>query len=185
MVEHELQDAPSVSADTKAFEILVRRHHRRLLAYATSILIDENTARDVVQDAFVVAYRRLADFDASKDFSAWMRGIVRHQCQNTRRAQRRMILTESTVLDNVETQHRVWDANEAENNRDTMRAMHTCLARLPETLQQAVNLFYMQKLSGAEVARRIGLQETTVRKRLQRARKSLGDCITQTLEASA
>ncbi|MEO1995058.1 MAG: hypothetical protein ABGZ17_07265 [Planctomycetaceae bacterium] len=56
MVEQDLHDAPCAAADAKAFEILVRRHHRRLLGYAISIVDDENTARDVVQDAFVVAH---------------------------------------------------------------------------------------------------------------------------------
>jgi len=185
VIEQNLQDSPPVTSGAKAFEILVRRHHRRLLAYAISIVADENSARDVVQNAFVVAHRRLADFDTSKDFAAWMRGIVRNECHAARREENRLVLVESRTLESVEQQHQTWDSSEAEHNHCVLRVMHGCLSRLPEGLHQAVNLFYMQKLSGAEVARRAGAEEATIRKRLQRARQTLRDCITQTLEASA
>jgi DNA-directed RNA polymerase specialized sigma24 family protein len=47
--------APAV--DAKAFEILVRLHHRRLLAYALALTAREDVAEDLVQDAFLVAHR--------------------------------------------------------------------------------------------------------------------------------
>jgi RNA polymerase sigma factor (sigma-70 family) len=190
VVEQHIHESPppassSETAETKAFEILVRRHHRRLLAYATSILKDENTARDVVQDAFVVAHRRLDEFDTSRDFAAWMRGIVRNRCRETVRAEVRMLLVPSATLETVEQQHQEWDSGEAEHDACVLRALQGCIGKLPDLLQQAVNLFYLQRLSGADVATRVGAEESTVRKRLQRARQTLGDCITKTLEASA
>lgn len=185
MTEQDLQESPPATSDTKAFEILVRRHHRRLLAYAVSIVGDENTARDVVQDSFVVAHRRLSEFDTDRDFAAWMRGIVRNRCHEVHRSDKRLVLVEANVLDAIEQQHTAWDSGEAEHDRCVMRALHSCIGKLPEMLQQVVNLFYLQRLSGAEVATRAGAEEATVRKRLQRARQTLGDCITKTVEASA
>ncbi|MFK7817094.1 MAG: RNA polymerase sigma factor [Planctomycetaceae bacterium] len=184
MVEQNLAESPPVPSGTKAFEILVRRHHRRLLAYAVSILSDENTARDVVQDSFVVAHRRLEDFDTTKDFAAWMRGIVRNRCRESRRAEGRLLLVESATLEAIEQQHKKWDFEEAEQEGCALRALQGCIGKLPEMLHQAVSLFYLQKLSGAEVADRVGIGEATIRKRLQRARQNLADCITRTLEAS-
>lgn len=190
MVEQHIHESPSAAsspepAATKAFEILVRRHHRRLLAYATSILNDENTARDIVQDAFVIAHRRLDEFDTSRNFAAWMRGIVRNRCRETTRAATRTVLVPSAALDTIEQQHQAWDSGEAEHDVCVLRALHSCIGKLPEMLQQAVNLFYLQRLSGADVATRVGAEESTIRKRLQRARKTLGECITKTMEASA
>jgi len=185
VVEQNVQESPPAAAGTKAFEILVRRHHRRLLAYATSITADENTARDVVQDAFVVAHRKLDEFDTSRDFAAWMRGIVRNRCHEARRTESRLVLVEASALEAIEQQHSAWDCAESEQDGCVMRALQGCLGKLPEMLHQAVNLFYLQRLSGAEVAARIGAEEATIRKRLQRARQTLGDCITKTMEASA
>ena len=191
MVEQQIRQSvarssePPNSKETKAFEILVRRHHRRLLAYATAILNDENAARDVVQDAFVVAHRRLDDFDPSRDFAAWMRGIVRNCCHEHTRDKSRLQLVPAGVLEAVEQKHQQWDAAETQNDGCVLRALQQCIGRLPDLLQQAVTLFYLQRLSGAEVAARTGAEESTIRKRLQRARQALGTCITQSLEASA
>ena len=166
----------------KAFEILVRRNHRRILGYAIAIAGDEDAARDIVQDAFLVAWEHLDDFDTSKDFGAWVRGIVRNKFREYVRSQKHVTI-EDDILEAVESQHRHWDKREAETDQSMFAAMHGCLGKLPELLSQAVNLFYLQRLSGAQVAERVGADEATIRKRLQRARVSLADCISNSVEA--
>ena len=166
----------------KAFEILVRRHHRRILGYAISISGNEDAAQDIVQDSFLVAWERLDDFDTSKDFGAWVRGIVRNKCREYSRASKHLVIADD-VLESVESQHQLWDQREAETDQTVFSAMHTCLGKLPELLSQAVNLFYLQRLSGAEVAQRVGADEAAIRKRLQRARVALADCITNSVQA--
>lgn len=169
------------TASSKSFEILVRQHHRRLLAYALSILGDEHAARDVVQDAFVTAYQTLDKFDASKDFGAWVRGILRNKCHEWRRT-RNFVAVDEELLEVIDHQHREWDALEAETGGQVMAALQTCLPKLSHPLSQVVDLFYMNRFSGKDVASEIGEEEATVRKRLQRARKQLGECITKTLQ---
>ena len=87
------------------------------------------------------------------------------------------------VLEAVESQHQIWDQRETETDQSVFAVMHNCLGKLPERLSQAVNLFYLQRLSGAEVAERIGADEAAIRKRLQRARVALADCITNGVQA--
>lgn len=65
--------------DRRSFSILVREHHRGLLAYARALTGEDHTSRDIVQDAFVVAWRNLGTFDVTRDFGSWMRGIVRNK----------------------------------------------------------------------------------------------------------
>ena len=165
----------------KAFEILVRQHHRRLLAYALSITGGNDAARDIVQDAFVAAWENLEKFDVSRDFGSWMRGIVRNKVREWSRTQR-FVSMDDEALESIEAQHRAWDEHEAETGANLFAALNECLGKLPELMSQAVNLFYLQKLSGAEVASRVGADEAAVRKRLQRARLHLHDCIARTAE---
>ena len=63
--------------DAGGFEELVRLHHRRLLAYALALTRSPHAAEDLVQDALLIAHRDLAKFDSTRDFGAWVRGIVR------------------------------------------------------------------------------------------------------------
>ena len=65
--------------DPETFSQLVRDHHPELLVYARALSHDVLTAREIVQDAFVVAYEKMDTFDVTRDFPAWMRGIVRNK----------------------------------------------------------------------------------------------------------
>lgn len=169
--------------DPKAFEILVRQHHRRLLAYGISILRDEEAAKDVVQEAFVTAYRTLERFDASRDFGAWIRGIVRNKCREWAR-ERRMLVLDETAISLLEARHRDWDECEASSSESLFAALARCLGKLPDLLARTVRLFYLERLPGARVAALLSSDEAAVRKRLQRARLQLGHCIEQTLHSS-
>ena len=171
------------AVDSKAFEILVRQHHRRLLAYALALVSAEPAAEDIVQDAFLAAYERLAQFDPSRDFGAWMRGIVRNKYREWARG-RREIVVDDAALEQIEQQHQRWDCAE-EAPGDALRALRNCLTKLPPAMCRVVDLFYMQRLPGAEVASRLAESPATVRKRLQRARQKLASCIGKALRSTA
>lgn len=169
---------------SKAFEILIRQHHRRLLAYAYSITGGNDAARDLVQDAFVVAWSNLEKFDVTKDFGRWMRGIVRNKVREWARSQK-LIGMDDEMLEVIEAQHRSWDEQEAESEVDLFSILDQCIRKLPDLLGKAVDLFYLQRLSGAQVAEQLNADEAAVRKRLQRARLQLGECISQQAKTHA
>ena len=123
--------APKADLALKSFEILVRQHHRGLLAYALTLVPDAAAGEDIVQEAFLVAYRRLADFDASRDFGAWMRGIIRHSALAWRRAHRQPPIKE-TVLRDLEQLHMRWSEQAREEGQDPLDALRECLSRLAE-----------------------------------------------------
>lgn len=166
------------SRDRRAFEILVRQHHRRLMGYAISICKREDSAKDIVQDSFVAAWENLEKFDVTKDFGAWIRGIVRNKAREWARAQD-LVSMDEEILDAIELQHREWDEAFEGAEEGLFQSLGKCLQNLPELLHQTVNLFYFQRLSGAETAERIGADPATVRKRLERARTQLRSCIEQ------
>ena len=166
--------------DAKAFEILVREHHRRTMAFALSLVNNPSVAEDLVQDGFVTAYRKLDSFDGSRDFGAWVRGIVRNKYREWARAQKEMPL-EPEVLDALDRQHGIWH-EAASGPGELLASLRECIGKLPDAIRQTVDAFYMEQLSGRETATRLSIEEAVVRKRLQRARKSLGLCIRQRME---
>ena len=68
-----------------AFEILVREYQRMVFAYVMAVTNDKELAEDLTQEAFLVAYRRMADYDKTRDFGAWLRGIARKLVMAQRR----------------------------------------------------------------------------------------------------
>jgi len=159
-----------------AFEVLVRSQHRRLLAYGLALTGRRDAAEDLVQDALLVAHREFGRFDASRDFAAWVRGIVRMKYFEWARRQRTQALDPS-VLESVEAEHRAWDRAAEEGREDALAAIRECLRLLSSHVGEAVELFYAEKRSCTEIAVRMGTTEVVIRKRLQRARETLAECV--------
>lgn len=158
------------------FAQLVERHHRELLIYARSLTHETNTSRDLVQDAFVVAYQKVDTFDVTRDFATWMRGIVRNKWREWLRRNSRYELSDKE-LSLIDTDIAQWQAAADSGRSDLFDALEQCLQRLPETLHQTVMTFYYQGYSGDEAAQQLGVAPAAVRKRLQRARTMLKDCV--------
>src|SRR5438270_13232637 len=68
-----------VAGETTCFEVLMRRHNRRVYRAARAILRDDAEAEDVAQDAYVRAYQHLAQFEGRASFSTWLTRIVVHE----------------------------------------------------------------------------------------------------------
>ncbi len=181
-----LRQEPAASTDSpslrRAFEILVREHHRRLLAYAHALVDDGALAEDLVQDAFVSAYRNLDRFDQSRDFGAWMRGILRKKFLNYLERRKEQPLSPAAIIA-LEQVHSDWDAAERDGQGDALTALQQCLSGLGDLLRRCVDAFYREGRTVADIARDDGSSEEVVRKRLQRGREALAECVRLRLAA--
>jgi len=169
--------------EPKGFETLVREHHRRLLAYGLALTRRNEVAEDLVQDALLVAHRDLGKFDADRDFGAWVRGIVRMKYLEWTRSHRTERMSESQ-LEELDARHREWDRAAEEGQGDALEALRRCRERLGGHIADTLDLFYSDRQSCAEIAARLKVTEVVVRKRLQRARDVLGDCLQKRLGAA-
>jgi len=179
-----LQEIRNANAlDPKGFEALVREHHRRLLAYALALTRRIDVSEDLVQDALLITHRDLAKFDATRDFGAWARGILRMKYLEWTRLQRLERLTEAQ-LDAIDARHREWDRAADEGRVEALAALRLCRQELGDHIGDTLDLFYSEHQSCAEIASRLKVTEIVVRKRLQRARDVLGECLQKRLGAA-
>ena len=176
-VERETNERVAGTAvDRDAFAELARIHHRQLLAYGTSLTGNGDLARDLVQDAFAAAYQNLGRFEISRDFGAWMRGIIRNKWRDwVKRKKVAYLATED--LERLEAEHTSWQSLGEAGANDAFAALEDCLAGLTEPLREAVDAFYIQDQSGADAADLLGTSEASLRKRLERARAQLKLCL--------
>ena len=165
------------------FSELVRRHHRDLLVYARSLTRDDASARDIVQDSFIVAYEKVTTFDVTRDFATWMRGIVRNKWREWVRKNRRYDLSDNELAQ-IDADVAVWQAMRSERNSSVFAALEDCLDRLPENLHEAVEACYFEGRTSEEASERLGVAPPAVRKRLERARRLLRDCLERKLPTS-
>jgi RNA polymerase sigma-70 factor, ECF subfamily len=80
---HTDQSEPLVAAlregDAQAFETMIRRYGGRLLATCGRLLADEEDARDCVQEAFLQAFRQIAQFEGRAELGTWLHRIAINQ----------------------------------------------------------------------------------------------------------
>ncbi|MFN9993272.1 MAG: RNA polymerase sigma factor [Phycisphaerales bacterium] len=160
------------------FEILVREHADMLIAYIRSLVRDSAAADDVFQESILVAWKRLDDFDRTRPFAPWLRGIAaKCALASFRTGKVRPITSDPAVMDAVSRSFERLNATEGDSFRDRLASLERCLAKLPESMRECVTLAYSRGMLLKHIAESTGEMEETVKKRIQRARQALADCM--------
>jgi len=166
--------------DRQQFSELIRDHHRPLLAYARVLAGQPERARDLVQDAFVAAWQAIARFDVTRDFGSWLRGIVRNKWREDCRRHRREVSLGDPELARLEEAVRSWTSDDREAG--LLERLAECREKLPEALALAVHAYYDDDdRDGEQSAASLGINHATFRKRLERARIALRQCLEATI----
>ena len=164
--------------DSQAFEILVREHADMLMAYLRAMAWNDALVEDAFQEAIIVAWRRLPDFDRSRPFAPWLRGIARNTLLGIARKhqRRREIVGEAAAL-HIEEQLGRIESAPADCFADRLQPLKECMQRLAPEQREAVELVYAQSLDPRVAASAAGTNDETFRKRLYRARLQLAECL--------
>ena len=161
------------AGDLPLFELIMRRYNRRLFRYARSILNDDQLAQDAMQEAYLAAFRHLAQFRGPDGFGAWlMRIAARAAIRIGRREARMRLVTPALDPESLE------DRNSAGPERSSIAAetvyrFERALARLPRDFRTVFTLRELEGMSVDETARTLGIRPATVKTRLFRARSLL------------
>ena len=163
------------------FSRLVQRHHRDLLVFARALTRNPQASSEIVQDAFVTAWEKLATFDVTRDFGAWMRGIVRNKWREWLRRNSRSVDIDDEHLSLLDGTVAEWQSVSARQHNPLFANLELCLDRLPNSLREAIDAYYYHYHHGNEAAAALGASPAALRKRLQRARQLLRDCLERKL----
>lgn len=156
------------AGDREAFARLVGATQTMVYAVAGQVVRQSSLAEDAAQEAYLRAFRRLRDLDEPAAFMSWLRRIVITVALNMRRARRLTLLRlddvpEVPVLDEAETS---W--SELQRQR-----LAQALLTLTAEERKLCDRRYHGHWSTARLAREAGVDEPTMRKRLQRIRDKL------------
>jgi len=159
------------------FSVLAREHHLDLLVYARVLSKEEHVSRDLVQESFVAAWNHWGKFDVTKDFGSWMRGIIRNKWREWIRREKRTVSMDEEGLEALEQELADWQSLRQDGGPSVFVRLEGCLKLLPEALGHAVSECYYNGYASGEAAHRLGVNSATVRKRLERARGALKQCL--------
>lgn len=153
------------------FEQLVLCFQRPLFVFVHRMSGCPEDAEEVVQDAFVRAYRALTAYDGDRVRSLSMQAWLYRICLNLLRnkTKRRRVVTEQLVEDRHEGRDASPDPIAVEfQQKERSREMHQAIATLPPKYRSAVLLRYMNDLSYAEIAYALSQPEGTVKSNVHR-----------------
>jgi RNA polymerase sigma-70 factor (ECF subfamily) len=165
-----------------AFETLVRLHGPRLLSTARRIVGNEEDARDVVQSAYVSAFRAIADFEGASQLSTWLHRIVVNTALMRLRAQRRRpeesidaLLPQFAADGHHGERFTSWamPADQLLERKETRMTVRRAIEDLPDGYRTVLVLRDIEELSTREVATMLDITPAAVKVRLHRARQAL------------
>ncbi len=165
-----------LAGDTHRFSVLVDRYKDRAFALACRLLGNREEAEEILQDAFVKAYRSLADFRGESRFGTWfyrilynacMTRVSRRQCGAASLDDPEAIGGETAIASNEP------DALESIAEEERFEILDAEMQKLPEKFRAVLVLFYVQGQKYEEIANVLNLSLSTVKTHLFRARALL------------
>lgn len=152
----------AADGDRRAFELLYRRWHPRLLRLAVRLTGNADEARDVMQDAALTIARDIHKLENPERFSAWAYTIIRRRAaDHIHRAVRSRKAVSEIPTDIIE------------NTVERTLSLKQALAQLNEVDRLMLTLFYVEGLRGTEIAAALGIPLGTLKSRLFTARSKL------------
>jgi RNA polymerase sigma-70 factor (ECF subfamily) len=170
------------AGDQAAFEHVVRTYGGRLLAVTRRIVGTEEDARDVVQDAFMNAFKSLDRFEGNAKLSTWLHRIaVNAALMKLRTRKRKPEQSIETMLPaflddgHHEERFKSWEepVDKAMERAETRQLVREKIDELPESYRTVLVLRDIEGLDTEETAKMLGLSVNATKIRLHRARQAL------------
>lgn len=193
MTDHDIDQqlvTRAQAGDKQAFDLLVVKYHRKLGRLLSRLIKDPAEVEDVTQEAFIKAYRALANFRGDSAFYTWLYRIGINTAKNYLVSQGRRVPTSTAV-----------DADEAEGlseaallqesstpeslllSKELGEAVNSAMLSLPEELRTAIQLRELEAMSYEDIAVMMDCPIGTVRSRIFRAREAISEQLRPLLDA--
>ena len=172
--------ASILAGNTHEFHALIRPHERSVYVMALSLLHNEADAEDVAQEAFLKAFRNLANFRGDSKFGTWLISITLNEARSRLR---RQAIVRMESLDDPPNDGGVvspallrdWREipSEAVERQEICQMLREAVISLPTIYRQVFQLRDVEELSVKETAEALGISVPSVKVRLHRARMML------------
>jgi len=191
--------AQAQAGNMGAFRQLVERHQRRAFSVALALVRDDSDAREIVQEAFLRAFRNLPTFQGSSSFFTWLYRIITNLSIDLMRKPGRQTadFDESRMAseDAAEADYPMLgrfegsDPAAAVRRKEIAGRLQTALDALPSYHRAVVVMREVEGLSYDDMARAMGVSKGTIMSRLfharQKLQRALADCYAEQVSGGA
>ncbi len=162
-----------LAGDRQAFAHLMRQNHQRLFRVARSIVLEHAEAEDVVQTAYLAAFRGVTRFAGRSSLATWLTRIVINEALARRRERVRYGRFANADGLAEELGDRASSPEDSASLQELTRLAESAIDGLPANYRLVLMLRQVEGLSGQETATSLGVTAEVVRVRLHRARAML------------
>lgn len=169
----------------------MRLYNQRLFRVARSIVRDDADAEDALQDAYVQAFRKLAEFRGEAELSTWLTRIVINQAlmRVRTRTRDRIVVPFSDRADGTAQEldvadHHAESPSDAAMRGELRKVLERRIDELPESFRTVFVMREVEEMTARETADALGIPEATVRTRLFRARALLRESLDRDIDTA-
>lgn len=163
-----------LGGETALFETLMRKYNERLYRISLSIVGDGDAAEDIMQTAYINAYRQLGNFEGRSSFGTWLtRILINESLLYKKREQRKQQLVMETTFTDKQDETPLSGLL----SKELKDVLEKAVARLPEKYRVVFVMREVEGMSTDETMEALELGESNVKMRLNRAKEMLRDSL--------
>lgn len=164
----------TLAGEQRAYETLVVRHEKAVVAAARAVTGSQFMAQDAAQDAFVTAWLKLNTLHEADKYCAWVCRIAKNCAKN-------MLVRYHGYLDLGDYENHIFDETVTAafdpqtlyESKDERKTLNKSVDRLPDKIREIIRLHYFEGLSIADIADRMRVSAGTVKWQLHEGRKRI------------
>lgn len=167
------------NGDKNAFNLLVRKYQHKVASLVSRYVSSQGDVADVVQEAFIKAYRALANFRGDSAFYTWLYRIAVNSAKNYLVSQGRkppasdIDAEDAEFYDNADALRENASPESLALSEEIKQTVFNTIESLPDDLRTAITLREIEGMSYDEIAEIMGCPVGTVRSRIFRAREAI------------
>ncbi len=158
--------------DSKAQYELYSLYAKAMFNVSFRIMNHRHDAEDMLQEAFTEAFRKLDSFRYESTFGAWLKRIVVNKCINTLK-KRKIELSFKENIYKYDTE----DNDDLKETELTIKNIHSAIEKLAAGYRIVLTLYLLEGYDHAEVAKMLGITESTSKSQYLRAKQRLREIL--------
>ena len=163
--------------EKKAYQELYSLYSKAMFNVSFRILNNSEEAKDVLQDSFTKAFRKIASFDEKHSFGTWLKRITINSSLDVLKKRK---LNFISLEDEHYISSEAIDAEIEDDDDETIYDVETirdCVLKLPDGYRTVLSLYLFEEYSHREIAEFLNISEGTSKSQYNRAKKKLIDLI--------
>lgn len=172
--------------DNKAVETIYRHYQASVYAFIRLRVRDDQAAEEILNDTFMIAIQKPAQYNGTSEFKTWLCGIAKNVCGTWMRKQnsglaRSIVEINEEVFDNLPSPD--WDIVSRLESQEMDDVLRECIDQLPVTHKEAFFWTWFEEEPMEIVAERLECSLGTIKSRLFNARAKIADCVKGVFES--